>query len=184
MLHIITNPRVLNALLAEISTLNINTIISDEQARSEPYLQAVIKEGLRIHPPVVGFMAKEVPPGGDTWKGGHLPGGTHIGYCAWGITRRPDVCGDDAAEFKPDRWLQASPEKLHEMESTLELVFGYGRWQCLGKNETLMELNKVFVEVSFSYLRPTHVSRQLTLYVYLVETKKQKRTQETHEALV
>lgn len=155
MLHIITSPRVVNALLAEIATIGplaLDSIITDGQARSMPYLQAVIKEGLRIHPPVVGLMAKEVPAAGDTWNNIHLPAGTHIGFCAWGAMRRPDIWGDDAAEFKPDRWLDASPEKLHEMEATLELVFGYGRWQCLGRNVALMELNKVFVEVSFNHL--------------------------------
>lgn len=112
-----------------------------------PYLQAVIKEGLRIHPPVVGLMSKEVPKGGDTFKGTYLPEGTHIGYCAWGLYRREETWGEDRHEFRPERWLESSPEKLKEMEGTLELVFGYGRWQCLGRNVALMELNKVFVEV-------------------------------------
>lgn len=34
------------------------------------------------------------------------------------------------------------------MEKVLELVFAGGKWQCLGSNVALMELNKVFVEVS------------------------------------
>lgn len=112
-----------------------------------PYLQAVIKEGLRIYPPVVGLMAKEVPKGGDTFKGVFLPEGTRIGYCAWGIFRRKDVWGEDADEFRPERWLDATPEKYREMDGTLELIFGYGRWQCLGRNVAMIELNKIFVEV-------------------------------------
>lgn len=148
MLHIITNPRVVNALRAEISAARPSwPVITDAEARKMPYLQAVIKEGLRIFPPVVGLMAKEVPPGGDTFKGVFLPGGTKIGYCAWGIFRRADVWGDDAHEFRPERWLGVPPDKLQQMEGTLELVFGYGRWQCLGRNVALLELNKVFVEV-------------------------------------
>lgn len=123
-------------------------IITDSEARTMPYLQAVIKEGLRIHPPVVGLMSKEVPRGGDTFKGHYLPEGTKIGYCAWGIFRRTDIWGEDADEFRPERWLESPEDRLHLMDSTLELVFGYGKWQCLGKNIALMELNKVFVEVS------------------------------------
>lgn len=126
-------------------------IITDTEARAMPYLQAVIKEGLRIHPPVVGLMSKEVPSGGDTFKGQYLPGGTKIGYCAWGIFRRTDIWGEDANEFRPERWLDSPKDQLRLMEGTLELVFGYGRWQCLGKNIALMELNKVLVEVSIRF---------------------------------
>lgn len=34
------------------------------------------------------------------------------------------------------------------MERNNELIFGYGRFQRLGKNVVLMEPNKVFIEVS------------------------------------
>ncbi|GKT61749.1 pisatin demethylase [Colletotrichum tofieldiae] len=150
-LHIITNPQVTATLRAEIDSANLSRpVVSDAEAREMPYLQAVIKEGLRIFPPVVGQMSKEVSNGGagDTYKGVHLPEGTRIGYCAWGIFRRPEIWGPDSQLFRPERWLEADVERLRLMEGTLELVFGYGRWQCLGRNVALMELNKVFVEVS------------------------------------
>lgn len=93
-------------------------------------------------------MSKSVPPGGDTVNGIFIPEGTKIGYCAWGVFRNKDVWGEDSYAFRPERWLEAKGEKLREMESTMELVFGYGRWQCLGKNVAMIELNKVFIEVS------------------------------------
>ncbi|KAH7353681.1 cytochrome P450 [Plectosphaerella cucumerina] len=148
MLHLITNPRVLAKLLDEIrATTTAGPLISDSEARALPYLQAVIKEGLRIFPPVAGLMAKEVPPGGDTWKGVFLPGGTRIGYGAWGIFRNRGLWGADADEFRPERWLGGPPEKIRELESTLDLVFSYGRWQCLGRPVAMMELSKVFFEI-------------------------------------
>lgn len=124
-----------------------SSIITDETARSMPYLQAVIKEGLRIFPPVAGLMAKEAPAGGHHWKGVFIPGGTRVGSCAWGIFRRQDIWGADANEFRPERWLDSTPERLQQMEGTLELIFSYGRWQCLGRPIAVMELNKVFVQV-------------------------------------
>lgn len=126
-------------------------IITDAEARKLPYLQAIIKEGLRIWPPIAALLSKEVPAGGDVLNGLFVPGGTRIGWCPWGIFRNTKTFGEDADTFRPERWLEArSPEKTKEMEDTLGLVFSYGRHACLGKNVALMELNKVFVEVSLT----------------------------------
>lgn len=57
----------------------ISSPITDAEAKQLPYLQAIIKEGLRILPPVSGLMDKEVPPEGDTIDGYFVPGGTKIG---------------------------------------------------------------------------------------------------------
>ena len=78
-----------------------------------------------------------------------VPGGTKIGFGALGIFRNQDMWGQDADQFRPERWIACSIEKLREMDSTLELVFGWGKYQCLGKNLAMMELNKIFVEVGF-----------------------------------
>jgi cytochrome P450 len=150
MLFIMTNPRVVNTLRSEITSHRIpsDRVITDAEARAMPYLQAVIKEGLRIFPPITGLMSKQVPPQGDTFKGTWLPGGTKIGNCTWGLLRRKDIWGEDSDSFKPDRWLETDEEKLREMESVVDLVFGFGKYQCLGRNIAFLELNKVFVEVS------------------------------------
>jgi cytochrome P450 len=146
-LYIITNPRVHAKLLAEVSSASLSSPIQDAEARKLPYLQAVIKEGLRIFPPVTGLMTKDVPKGGDTINSLFIPGGIKIGYCAWGLFRDKKIWGDDSQVFRPERWLEGPHEKIKLQESTLELVFGYGRWQCLGKSVALIELNKIFVEV-------------------------------------
>ncbi|UQC82541.1 cytochrome P450 [Colletotrichum lupini] len=104
LLHIITSPRVSTALREEIELAKPSwPVITEAEARSMPYLQAVIKEGLRIFPPLVGQMSKEVPKGGDTFKGSHLPEGTRIGYGAWAIFHRTDLWGPDTHEFRPER---------------------------------------------------------------------------------
>ncbi|KAF8848799.1 pisatin demethylase [Acephala macrosclerotiorum] len=146
-LHIITSPHVLNTLLAEISSAKISNPITDAEARKLPYLQAVTKEGLRIFPPVTGLMFKYVPSGGDTIAGYFVPENTKIGYCAFGLFLDKKLWGEDAKMFRPERWLRGSQEEIRRKEANLELVFGYGRWQCLGKSVAQVELNKVFVEL-------------------------------------
>lgn len=113
-----------------------------------PYLQAIIKEGLRIWPPVTGLSSKVVPKGGDTINGVFVPGGTNIGWAVWAVFRSKEIWGDDANEFRPDRWLIDDKTRLKEMDAVWELIFSHGKWHCLGKNVAMIELNKVIVEVS------------------------------------
>lgn len=62
--------------------------------------------------------------------------------------RRTDIFGPDPDIFRPERFLEASPGKREEMEKTTDLMFGYGRYRCLGRNMAWLEMEKVFVEVS------------------------------------
>jgi cytochrome P450 len=151
-LRLLTSPRALSKLRAEIDAAvadgRTSTPIQQSEAKQLPYLQAVIKEGLRINPPYLGQLSKEVPAGGDSYNGMYLPAGTHIGHNTFSLTRLP-VFGADVDMFRPERWLEAKPEAQREMEKTLELIFGYGRWVCLGKNVAYLEMDKVYFEVLF-----------------------------------
>lgn len=148
MLYVLTNPPVLAKLIAELSNSPISDPITDSEARKLPYLQAVIKEGLRIHPPVTGLMFKEVPAQGDTVNGHFVPGGTKIGYCAFGVFLDEGRWGPDAKIFRPERWLEGTPEETKAKEAILDMAFGYGRSSCLGKSIAQIELNKVIAQVS------------------------------------
>lgn len=153
MLYLMSSPQVYRKLAHEVRTAaaegRLSTPITDEEARSLPYLQAVIKEGMRVFPPVAGLMPTVVPSGGDVILGVPVPEGTEIGWSAFGVQHNKGVYGLDAATFRPERWLESKDEEhLRAMTSTWELVFKYGKWQCLGRSVALMELNKMFVEVS------------------------------------
>lgn len=147
----ITNPGIYNALISEISQAAqsgaISSPIRDSEAQQLPYLQAVIREGLRIFPPAAGYSSKVTPPGGHTIHGKHVPGGTHVGFALVAIQRQKHVFGNDADIFRPERWLEASPESRAEMEKVQSLVFHAGKWTCLGKSVAMIELNKVYVEL-------------------------------------
>ncbi|KAL1646365.1 hypothetical protein SLS58_003325 [Diplodia intermedia] len=152
LLHLLTTPGALFKLREEIDAGiregRISSPITNVEARELSYLQAVIKEGLRMQPPFIGLLAKEVPPQGEVIKGKFVPGGTKIGHSIYAAERSEEVFGKDADAFRPERWLEEPDEqKLRLMEDTQQLVFGYGRWGCLGKSIALVELNKVFVEI-------------------------------------
>ena len=158
-----THPRVYAKLQSEIdaavkagSAPPSPGVISDYEARQLPYLGAVIREALRVHPPVVNIFSREVPKGGDTvtldGKSYYLPGGTMIGYAAWSMHRNKAVYDEDAHVFRPERWLvpENDPdgkERLARMTKTNDMVFGYGRWQCLGKAVAMIEIRKAVFEL-------------------------------------
>ncbi len=43
--------------------------------------------------------------------------------------------------------MEQSEERLGRMQRTAEPIWGYGKYQCLGRNVAMIELNKVFFEV-------------------------------------
>lgn len=158
-LYLACNPRVEAKLLEELKNSDISSPITDAESRKLPYLQAVIKEGMRIFPPVTGFMSKKVPAEGDTIHGLHIPGGAAIGWSSFGVMRNEKVWGPDAKLFRPERWLEGTPEEIQKKNRDIELCFGYGRYQCLGMNIANIELNKIFVELlrnfEFAIVDPT-----------------------------
>lgn len=171
-LFLMANPAAYHALQIEIDAA-VETgrvsrpVIKDSEAQQLPYLQAVIKEGLRIFPPAAPPVPKVVLREGDQilqtdGKTVRLPGGTNIGCSVWGVQHSKDVFGPDADSFRPERWLEASGERLARMQKTAGLVFGYGKYQCLGRNVATMELNKVFFEARLHVIEPLQRRCELT----------------------
>ncbi|EEU34711.1 uncharacterized protein NECHADRAFT_97459 [Fusarium vanettenii 77-13-4] len=113
-----------------------------EEVRDLPYLSAVINEALRCHPAVGLTMERIVPPSGVTIAGHFLPGGTIAGCSAWVIHQNAEVFGSDAADFRPERWIDATPEQRRRMNNCL-FSFGAGARTCIGKNISLLELYKL-----------------------------------------
>lgn len=152
MLSLLSNPIAYRKLQSEIDegikSGKISSPITDSEARQLPYLQAAIKEGLRIKAPAAGPLFKTVPPEGDMIDGRFIPGGTQIGTSPFSIYQSKKVFGDDASLFLPERWIEADAAQLSTMSGVVDLVFSVGKWGCLGKPVAFMELNKIFVEVS------------------------------------
>ncbi|KIX08762.1 uncharacterized protein Z518_03419 [Rhinocladiella mackenziei CBS 650.93] len=172
---IISSPQAYVKLMAEIDAAmaagkipSDGSVVSNAQAKELPYLQACIKEGLRWYPPIAGMLAKKTPPAGDIINGHFVPGGVSIAYSAKQIHHSPSLFGPDENAFRPERWIliedggdEPSGEKLKAMEQNNDLIFGYGKYQCLGKSVAMIELNKVYVELlrrfEFTLLDPLNV---------------------------
>ncbi|CAL5870646.1 uncharacterized protein PFLUO_LOCUS4886 [Penicillium psychrofluorescens] len=159
LLHIMTNPRVYFKLQREVDDAvrdgrapsTGEGLITAAQAKQLPYLQAVIREALRLWPPVANIFSRDVPAEGDTLvldgESIFLPGGTCIGYSAYAMHRSEEIYGKDAKAFRPERWLESDPATLAVMVRTNDLIFGHGKFQCLGKAVAQIEIGKTVFEL-------------------------------------
>ncbi|KAJ5086944.1 Cytochrome P450 [Penicillium alfredii] len=128
-------------------------VVSWTESQNLPYLDACIKEAFRMHPAAGLPLERVVPPQGMDICGDWIPGNTIVGCSAWVIHRQESVFGDDVDTFRPERWLDADPERLKLMNSAM-FQFGAGSRTCIGKNISLMEIYKLVP----SFLRRFDVS--------------------------
>ena len=148
--NLVKHPRVYEKLMSELDEAQNNGTITERENRrvswSEsqklPYLDAVIQESFRIHPAPGLLLERVVPPQGMDILGEHIAGGTIVGCNAWVLHRRAEGFGDDVDAFKPERWLDAKPDRLREMKATM-FQFGAGARTCIGKNISLLEIYKL-----------------------------------------
>lgn len=82
-LYILSTPRVYNKLLKELDDAahagDVSESIRDAEAKKLPYLQAVIRESMRIFASQTPLLNKTVPGGGDVISGVRVPAGTQVG---------------------------------------------------------------------------------------------------------
>jgi len=148
--YLLRNPTCYQKLMQELDEAVEEGRIADSPARTVtwaesqklPYLDACIKEAFRMHP-AAGLPLERVTPAQGIEIDGHfIPGGTIVGCNAWVIHKREEVFGSQVDSYIPERWLDAPPEQLKEMNGTL-FQFGAGARTCIGKNISLLEMYKL-----------------------------------------
>lgn len=136
-------PDVVAAIQREVRDLDLGDmeqLPTWEQLRNMKYLNWAIKEALRLNPPVATNAREAVrdtvlPIGGgpDGKSPVFVTKGTIIRYLPWAMHRRHDIYGDDADEFRPERWEVLRP--------TYEYVpFNAGPRICVGQQFALTQI--------------------------------------------
>lgn len=104
--------------------------ISDDDIQKLPYLQAIVKECLRMHPPGPLLSWARLAVADVHVDGRVIPAGTTAMVNMWAITHDEKVW-KDAEKFDPNRFME---EEVSVMGSDLRLApFGAGRRVCPGK---------------------------------------------------
>ncbi|KXH40984.1 hypothetical protein CNYM01_05460 [Colletotrichum nymphaeae SA-01] len=142
--YLATNPEVLAKLREEIDNFyninNLKTPISYLETQKLPYLQAVIKEAIRLLPSIVFQLPRHTPPDFKV-RGIKIPVNTTIGISPIAQNRDQEIWGSDANEFRPGRWLENEDKTRYFDRSTMTFG-GSGPRMCIGRNIALVELHK------------------------------------------
>ncbi|KAH6670987.1 cytochrome P450 oxidoreductase [Plectosphaerella plurivora] len=149
--HTLRNPEAHRRLVEEVRCTFSHGDISFATANKLPYLGAVIKESLRLHPSVGMMLVRVVPNGGATICGKHLSAGVEVGINPWVLHRDPQVFPDPDL-FVPERWLPevSDEDRLKQMNRSW-IPFGHGAHTCSGRWSSWMEMYKLTATLFFHF---------------------------------
>lgn len=103
--------------------------------QSLKYLDAVVREGLRMGMSTPTRLPRVVPRGGWSYNEHHLPEGTQVGCQSYTLHFNPAVFQDPHA-FIPERWLDSPSLEMHRDW----FAFSLGARGCLARNLAQTEL--------------------------------------------
>ncbi|KAL4708370.1 hypothetical protein ACJJTC_019606 [Scirpophaga incertulas] len=125
------------------------------------YLERVVKETLRLFPPVP-FIIRKVQEDITLPSGKHLPGGSGVVISIWGVHRDPKYWGPDAETFDPDRFL---PERFNLKHTCSYMPFSQGPRNCLGYQYALMSIKTAVSAILRKYKIVPDPEKTATPYI-------------------
>ncbi|KAJ3572763.1 hypothetical protein NP233_g2876 [Leucocoprinus birnbaumii] len=141
-----------------------------DQITTLPFLDAVIRETLRLHPPLsiairtarkdmILPLSKPIKSTtGDHISEIFVPNGTSLFASIYGANADPEIWGEDAQEWKPERWLKDLPEKVEasQMPSIYShlMTFLGGSRACIGFKFAQLEF-KIVLSILLTSFRFT-----------------------------
>ena len=159
--NIYSTPRVLAKVREEIADVPRGSMVTIEDTTARvvngqcryPYLEATVLEGLRLAPMFGLSLSRKVPSIGCRLNEFYIPPGYVVSMSAWSSNINKGYFGEDAREFRPERWLGNHPTELAKdgsglprtMRNYMEagwFTFGAGARVCLGRHMTELAFAK------------------------------------------
>ena len=128
-------PDVMAKLREEQTKLSLTSPLSLEDIKQMTYLEQVIKEVMRVIPPVGGGFRKAIKS--FEFNGYRIPKGWSLQYQI-AQTHKDDTIYTESDRFDPDRF---SPERAEDKQTSFAYIpFGGGLRECIGKEFARLEM--------------------------------------------
>ncbi|KAJ8752081.1 hypothetical protein K2173_001108 [Erythroxylum novogranatense] len=129
MTELLRHPKAMKRLQEEIRMVRgSRPTVTEDELDKMLYLKAVIRETLRLHPPLPLLIPRQ-PTESINLQGYDIPAKIRVMINAWAIGRDPNMW-EEADEFRPERFLESSIDfKGHDFQL---IPFGSGRRGCPG----------------------------------------------------
>ncbi|CAA7055518.1 unnamed protein product [Microthlaspi erraticum] len=154
------NPKVVTKILQEIKTNLPRTSSQKTPCYGDDdsmqyylnklvYLRGALYEAMRLYPPVPFERMSPINP--DKLPSGHkVDASMKILIFIYALGRMEAVWGEDALEFKPERWVSKTGGLIEE-PSYKFFTFNAGPRSCLGKHLAMTIMKTVVVEILQNY---------------------------------
>ncbi|KZT30166.1 cytochrome P450 [Neolentinus lepideus HHB14362 ss-1] len=162
-----TNPQAQNKLRKEVREVHALGEFSYDTLDKLPYLEAICRETLRLHPPVPMLQRRSTQDSvlplsmpvrgcdGSAITEIPVPKGTYLTVSISSLNQNKALWGDDAYEWKPERWLKPLPaaitdSKIPGVYSNIMTFWG-GPRGCIGFKFSLLEMKVVLAVLIESF---------------------------------
>ncbi|XP_073125649.1 flavonoid 3'-monooxygenase CYP75B137-like [Henckelia pumila] len=127
--EMMANPQILRKAQQELeTTVGKHNMVEESHIHHLPYLYAVMKETLRLHP-ALPLLVPHSPSSTATVSGYTIPKGSRVFVNVWAIHRDPDIW-ESPSEFRPERFLEGKWD--YSGNDFNYFPFGSGRRICAG----------------------------------------------------
>ncbi|GAP84455.1 putative cytochrome p450 monooxygenase [Rosellinia necatrix] len=147
--YLVQNPSKMRILVNEVRTSFSSADEIDLEGLARlPYLNACLREGMRVYPPVPSGLPRIVAEGGNSILGKWVPEGTSVSVHQFATYHNPENFKNPDM-FVPERWL-GDPEYQDDNRASHQ-PFSVGARNCLGINLAWHEMRLMLAKLVYQF---------------------------------